>query len=74
MPEDLSLFSFGGTWREGAITRRLTSVTVDEEELGRRTVQLLHEMRVHERPLDDSTEILIPLGLSAGETLGPAPK
>ena len=61
-------------WREGAITRRLTSVTVDEEELGRRTVQLLHEMRVRERPLDAATEILMPLSLSDGETLGPKPK
>jgi DNA-binding LacI/PurR family transcriptional regulator len=74
VPEDVSLVGFGGAWREGAITRRLTSVTVDEEELGRRTVQLLHEMRLRERPLNDVTEIFMPLSLSDGETLGPAPK
>ncbi len=73
IPEDISLVGFGGAWREGAITRRLTSVTVDEEELGRHAVRLLHEMRVRERPLDDGTEILLPLGLSGGETLGLAP-
>jgi len=74
VPEDVSLVSFGGAWREGAITRRLTSVTVDEEELGRNAVQLLHEMRIRERPLDDGAEILLPLSLSDGETLGLAPK
>lgn len=73
VPDDVSLVGFGGTWREGALTRRLTSVTVDEEDLGRRAAQLLHEMRIRERPLDDGTEILLPLSLSDGETLGPAP-
>jgi len=71
VPGDVSVVGFGGTWREGALTRRLTSVTVDEEDLGRRAAQLLHEMRVRERPLDDGAEILLPLSLSAGETLGP---
>ena len=70
IPEEVSLVGFGGAWREGAITRRLTSVTVDEEELGRHAVQLLHEMRMRERLLDDGTEILLPLSLSGGETLG----
>lgn len=73
VPGDVSLVGFGGTWREGALTRRLVSVTVDEEDLGRRAAQLLHEMRMRERPLDDGTEILLPLSLSDGETLGPAP-
>jgi DNA-binding LacI/PurR family transcriptional regulator len=74
VPEEISLVSFGGAWREGAIARRLTSVTVDEEEVGRHAVRLLHEMRMRERPLDDGTEILLPLSLSDGETLGPAPR
>jgi GntR family transcriptional regulator of arabinose operon len=73
VPGDVSIISFGGAWREGALTRRLTSVTVDEEELGRRAAQLLHEMRMRERPLDDGTEVVLPLNLSTGETLGPAP-
>lgn len=70
IPEEISLVGFGGAWREGAITRRLTSVMVDEEEVGRQAVRLLHEIRVRERPLDDGTEILLPLSLSGGETLG----
>jgi len=74
VPEEISLVSFGGTWREGALTRRLSAVTVDEEELGRNAVKLLEQMRRLEKPLDDATEIIMPLGWAAGETLGPAPK
>ncbi len=73
VPEELSIVGFGGAWREGAITRRLTSVTVDEEELARRAVQLLEEMRNRERPLNDMTEILMAVSLSNGETLGAVP-
>jgi DNA-binding LacI/PurR family transcriptional regulator len=49
-------------------------VAVDEEELGRKAVKLLDEMRQRERPLDDVTEILMPLSLTEGETLGSAPR
>jgi DNA-binding LacI/PurR family transcriptional regulator len=73
VPEQMSLVSFGGSWRDGAIMRRLTSVTVDEEELGRQSIQLLNDMRCHKRPIDDTTEITMPLRMSEGETLGPAP-
>ncbi len=72
VPEEVSLIGFGGTWREGAISRRLTSVAVDEEELGRNAVTLLDEMRRRERPINDTTEIIMPLCLTGGETLGPA--
>jgi DNA-binding LacI/PurR family transcriptional regulator len=73
VPEDVSLVSFGGTWREGALTRRLAAVTVDEEELGRHAARLLHEMRRREKQLNDTTEIIMPLSWVDGETLGPAP-
>jgi len=73
VPEQMSLVSFGGAWRKGAILSRLTSVVVDEEELGRQSVQLLNEMRCGKRPLQDMAEIILPLELSEGETLGQAP-
>jgi GntR family transcriptional regulator of arabinose operon len=73
IPEQMSLVGFGGTWREGAITRSLNSVTVDEEALGCHAATLLDEMRRRVRPLDDATEILMPLSFSDGTTLGPAP-
>jgi GntR family transcriptional regulator of arabinose operon len=71
VPEEISVVGFGGSWREGAITRRLTSVTVDEEELGRQAAKLLSEMRYRDRPINDVTDILLPLNMSDGETLGP---
>ena len=70
VPDDISLIGFGGTWREGVLARRLTSVTVDEEELGRQAVKLLDEMRRRERLLDDAAEIVMPLSLATGATLG----
>lgn len=71
VPDDISIISFGGTWREGALTRRLSAVTVDEEELGQRAAQLLEQMRRREKPLNDATEIIMPLSWAEGETLGP---
>ena len=70
VPRDVSLIGFGGTWREGGLLRRITSVAVDEAETGRRAAELLREMRAGERPLDDNTEILMPLVLTEGKTLG----
>jgi DNA-binding LacI/PurR family transcriptional regulator len=72
VPEDVSLIGFGGAWREHALTRRLTSVVIDEIATGRQAVSLLHEMRCGDRPLDDATEITLELGLSDGETLAAA--
>ncbi len=74
VPEELSLISFGGTWRDGALTRRMAAVTVDEEELGRQAARLLDQMRRREKQLNDQTEITMPLSWSAGETLGPVPR
>ena len=34
---------------------------------------LSREMRSGDRPLDDNTEIMMPLTLTEGQTLGPAP-
>jgi GntR family transcriptional regulator, arabinose operon transcriptional repressor len=65
VPQDVSLVGFGGTC--------LTSVVVDEERLGKTAVDLLDEMRRGVRPIDDTTDIVLPVTLSDGETLGPAP-
>ncbi len=73
VPEEISVISFGGTWREGALTRRLAAVTVDEEELGRNAVRLLEQIRRHEKPLNSLEEVIMPLSWSNGETLGPVP-
>jgi DNA-binding LacI/PurR family transcriptional regulator len=74
VPDDISLVGAGGPWREGAINSRLTSVVVDEVEIGRRAAQLLQEMRNGDRPLDNNEEIIIPLAWAQGQTLAPPPQ
>lgn len=74
IPEDVALLGFGGALRDSAVTRRLTSIVVDEIATGRQAVTLLHEMRRGERPIDDDTEIVMALELSEGQTLSaPSP-
>jgi GntR family transcriptional regulator, arabinose operon transcriptional repressor len=74
VPEDISLIGFGGVARHSATLRRITSVTVDETQIGRRAVELLDRMRRHELPLDHDEAFVMPIALSDGETLGPAPR
>jgi DNA-binding LacI/PurR family transcriptional regulator len=69
VPDDVSLVSFGGVWREGAVARRLTTVTVDESATARLAVHLLNEMCSGSRPIDDNEEFTMPLSLYAGQTL-----
>lgn len=72
-PEDISLISFGGTWHESAVTNRIAAVTVDEANLGSHAARILHEMYIGTRPLDSEEEVVLPLGLRVGQTLGNAP-
>ena len=73
VPEDVSLIGFGGKDRRGAVIQRLTSVVIDGADTGRRAGALLQEMNDGTRPMDDDEKIVLPIGLSDGETLGPAP-
>jgi GntR family transcriptional regulator, arabinose operon transcriptional repressor len=72
IPRDLSLIYVGSTWREGALAQRISSVCVDEREIGARAAQLLHEMRTGNRALDNNEQIVFPTSLFIGETLGEA--
>ncbi len=74
IPEDISLVGFGGTERRGAVLRQLTSVAVDEGQVGRRAVELLGEIRSGKRSITDNEKIIIPLVMTNGQTLGPAPQ
>lgn len=73
VPEDVALIGFGGTNRDGALRERLTSIVIDEEEVGRRAAQMLNEINEKRRPFSDTEVIPIPTAVSAGRTLGPAP-
>ena len=72
VPEDLSIVGFGCIWRDGVLSQRLAAVTIDEVDLGRRAAALVEEMRAGLRPLDSNDCILVPVGFSDGQTLGPA--
>ena len=74
VPEDISLMGFGGTERRGAVLRQLTSVAVDEAQVGRRAVELIEEIRSGKRSITDNEKIVIPLVMTDGRTLGAAPQ
>lgn len=73
MPQDISLLGFGGVTRIGAIIRRLSSVTVDETQIGRLAAEMLHRMRSGAMPIDQGEVQTASIQLSVGSTLGPAP-
>ena len=70
VPRDVSRIGFGGRLRDSDFRLRLTSVTVDEEEMGRRAAGLLDEMAHGQRAFDDDEHIHVALELSEGRTLG----
>ena len=70
VPEDVSLMGFGDYHsRDGVFLRRLTSVTIDEYEVGIRAAKVLFEMRAGQRPIDSEEVIYKPLVLSEGDTV-----
>jgi GntR family transcriptional regulator, arabinose operon transcriptional repressor len=71
VPQDVSLLGCGGSWRDSALIRQITSVVVDELALGQKAVALLHEMRRGDRAIDDNEQFTMELSLSDGQTLAP---
>lgn len=69
VPDDVSLVGFGGAVRQGAIQHLLTSITVDEIQIGREAAELLHRMRRGELPLEADIVHVMPISLSDGQTL-----
>lgn len=74
IPRDLSLLYFGSTWSENALGNKISRVAVDEREIGGCAARLLHEMRTGKRAIDDDEQVVFPISLYSGETLGPAPE
>lgn len=74
VPDDVSVIGFGDrTNRYGMLPLTLTSVTVDEFSLGEHAFRTLDEMRRGDRPIDDDETMLMPLQVTPGDTVGPAP-
>ena len=72
VPQDLSIIAFGCAWREGALSQRLTSVTIDEVDLGRQAALLIERIRAGQEPSDGEENILVPLSFSEGQSLDTA--
>ncbi len=71
VPDDLSLIGFGDAHeRTGVFRSSLTSVAVNELDLGARAARVLHEMVTGKRSLDSDETIYKPLTLVEGNTLG----
>ncbi len=73
IPQDVSLIGFGDSNRDGAIAKRLTSVVVDESDVGARAVELITEMRRGKRSLQDREQFHLSPSLSLGQTLAAPP-
>jgi GntR family transcriptional regulator, arabinose operon transcriptional repressor len=69
VPRDMSLISFGGASRITPMQQRVTAVTVDEMEIGRRAADLLDDMRRGRRPIQSDEHFEIALGISEGQTV-----
>jgi GntR family transcriptional regulator of arabinose operon len=69
VPDDVSLLGFGGARRQGALSQQLTSITIDEEQLGRDAVELLDQMRQDKLPIESNETRWLRLGISDGATL-----
>ena len=71
VPGDISLVCFNSTLRGHGLANRISTVAVDECELGRRAAELLHEMRTGKRAIDNEERFEFPASLLPGETVGP---
>ena len=74
IPGDLSLIYFGGAWRPHGIAQRLNCIAVAEHEIGIRAAEILEEIRSGNRPIDSNEQIMFPVSLLPGETVGQAQK
>lgn len=73
VPQDISLVGFGGSRRDGAIVRRLSSVQINLASTAQRAVELLDEMTRGKRDINDEETLLLPVTMGEGDTLGEAP-
>ncbi len=71
VPEDISLVGLGDINRGGPFTHRLTSVVIDNEDMGCQAVNLLHEIEDGNRDLNDPATFAVEISISDGQTLGP---
>jgi GntR family transcriptional regulator, arabinose operon transcriptional repressor len=71
VPEDLSIVTFGGKWREGPIRERLSAVAIDEVELGREAARLLSSLQADRTAWGLQRRTVVPLEFIPGQSLAP---
>lgn len=74
VPDDLSIIGFGDVHRGSMFNRLLTSVVIDELELGKRAASVLFEMRSGDKPLECCENYYMRLQLIKGKTLAEPPQ
>ncbi len=75
IPDDVSVVGFGDrSNRATLLPFALQSVTVDEFKLGQIAFETLGQIKRGERPIDDNEEIMMPLEVSEGNSIGRAKK
>lgn len=74
IPQDVSLLRFGGAWEQHGLGAKISGIVVDEQGLGKKAAELLHEMRAGLRSINDTSEFLFATQERAGETLADAPR
>jgi GntR family transcriptional regulator, arabinose operon transcriptional repressor len=72
IPRDISLVVLRSTSPTSGFAGRMSGIGIPEHEIGTQAVRLLHEMHTGKRALDDNEQIIMPVSLLEGATLGPA--
>lgn len=69
VPEDLSIIGFGDMHRDTIFRKMLTSVVIDEYQLGKKAAAMLHEIRTGRRGIHDPGDGLLGLNIHNGTTI-----
>ncbi len=69
IPDDLSIVAFGDRHRNTIFKKMLTSVVIDELELGKKAARILCEMNDGKRPINDNSVEFMGLDLYEGNTV-----
>lgn len=72
VPADISVIGFGDRNKDTFFRKLLTSITIDEFQLGVQAATLLHEMNTGLRPIHDATVHNMNLVVCEGQTVAPA--
>jgi len=70
VPNDLSIIGFGNSNRDTFFRKSLTSITINEYELGTRAAKILCEINAGKRSINDNHVYVMDLSVCSGATVG----